>query len=96
MIVTLCTGSKGLSCRDSRNTFLHSFVRRDLKPENLLLMSAADDAQIKLIDFGVSEIASGLTLDGFVGSIGYIAPELFALELHGMFTQFSSVTHFLR
>jgi serine/threonine protein kinase len=46
-------------------------------------VSDTDDGQIKLIDFGVSEIASGLTLDGFVGSIGYIAPELYAFELHG-------------
>jgi len=39
--------------------FLHNqgIVHRDLKPENLLFESKAKDAEIKLIDFGLSKFA---------------------------------------
>jgi serine/threonine protein kinase len=62
-------------------TYLHrrGVLHRDLKPENVLF--AAADGQVKVLDFGVSVIASktmeyvtGTT----VGTFAYIAPELFA------------------
>jgi len=55
----------------------HGIVHRDLKLENLLLASEADDAVLKLADFG---FAGRLTPDHPVlfepcGSPGYVAPE---------------------
>jgi serine/threonine protein kinase len=48
-------------------------VHRDIKPQNILL---ADDAQIKLSDFGVSHLPdSGLTTVFQPGTPGYRAPE---------------------
>eukprot|EP01098_Paradermamoeba_levis_P003749 TRINITY_DN1667_c0_g1_i1.p1 TRINITY_DN1667_c0_g1~~TRINITY_DN1667_c0_g1_i1.p1 ORF type:complete len:366 (-),score=157.56 TRINITY_DN1667_c0_g1_i1:122-1135(-) len=60
-----------------------NIIHRDLKPENLLLSSSAEDANIKLADFGLSEIVDGddVLLKRAVGTPGYIAPEvLLALE----------------
>jgi calcium/calmodulin-dependent protein kinase I len=61
----------------------HNVVHRDLKPENLLLAGKSDDENVKLIDFGLSGIATGLTLEGYVGTPGYTAPELFEHKPHG-------------
>ena len=63
---------------------LHScgIAHRDLKPENILLASDADDAPLKLADFG----AAGLVHEGLrtpCGSLGYAAPE----QLRGLFSQ---------
>jgi calcium/calmodulin-dependent protein kinase I len=33
-------------------------LRRDLKPENLLLISKEDDAAIKIADFGFAKVAA--------------------------------------
>lgn len=48
-------------------------------------MTPDDDSQLKLIDFGVSEVVAGdaPTLTGTVGSMGYMAPELFNDVPHG-------------
>jgi len=58
--------------------YLHSFgvLHRDLKPENLLLESDADDAPVKVADFGASKlvIACGGAKTP-CGSLGYAAPE---------------------
>lgn len=53
-------------------------VHRDLKPENFLLQSSADDAPLKLTDFGLSAVLSKpdeLLMEG-CGSAFYIAPEI--------------------
>jgi calcium-dependent protein kinase len=51
---------------------------RDLKPENCLYDSARDDADIKLIDFGLSKrFEPGDEMESFVGSSLYLAPEVF-------------------
>ena len=57
---------------------LHGVVHRDLKPENLLLASDADDAAVKVADFGAAKRLLGP--DGApartpCGSLGYAAPE---------------------
>ena len=57
---------------------LHGIVHRDLKPENLLLASDADDAAVKVADFGAAKRLLGP--DGApartpCGSLGYAAPE---------------------
>ncbi len=38
--------------------YIHSFgiVHRDLKPENILMTDNSDDADIRLLDFGLSKI----------------------------------------
>lgn len=57
--------------------YLHSFgvIHRDLKPENLLLASAAEDAPIKLADFGASKLVFSSGTRTPCGSRGYAAPE---------------------
>jgi len=51
-------------------------LHRDLKPENLLLESDADDAAVKVADFGASKLV--ISCGGAktpCGSLGYAAPE---------------------
>nr|ADV78062.1 calcium- and calmodulin-dependent protein kinase [Haplomitrium gibbsiae] len=51
-------------------------VHRDLKPENCLFLTPAEDAPLKIMDFGLShidEITSPVV--GMFGSIDYVAPE---------------------
>lgn len=55
-------------------------VHRDLKPANVLLVrSGADDARVKIVDFGVAKKLGGgtqLTESGMlVGTVDYMAPE---------------------
>ena len=59
--------------------YLHdlSIVHRDIKPENLLYTSHADDAEVKLADFGLSKyLPAGKTLKTACGTPGYVAPEI--------------------
>lgn len=60
-------------------------VHRDLKPENLLLVSRAQDSDIKLADFGfaarVDKDKDSLTTA--CGTPGYVAPEILNKEAHG-------------
>jgi serine/threonine protein kinase len=50
-------------------------LHRDLKPENLLLESAADDAKVKIADFGASKLVISCGAKTPCGSLGYAAPE---------------------
>lgn len=53
-------------------------VHRDLKPENLLLENKEENANIKVIDFGISQkLAPHGKLKQAVGTIFYMAPEIF-------------------
>ena len=53
-------------------------VHRDLKPENIVLIEAQNqDVFIKLIDFGTSITIKGKNLTQELGTIYYIAPEVF-------------------
>lgn len=56
----------------------HSIVHRDIKAENLLMVSDDDDADIKLVDFGLATRTEGFQLNGVVGSPDYMAPEILA------------------
>mmetsp|Transcript_25719 Transcript_25719/g.46989 ORF Transcript_25719/g.46989 Transcript_25719/m.46989 type:complete len:766 (-) Transcript_25719:69-2366(-) len=49
---------------------------RDLKMENFCLASDADDAQIKLIDFGLSAKFDTAPMSDAVGTLYYVAPEV--------------------
>ena len=53
-------------------------VHRDLKPENIVLIESKNkDVFIKLIDFGTSITIKGKNLTQELGTIYYIAPEVF-------------------
>ncbi|KAJ1422887.1 kinase-like domain-containing protein, partial [Ochromonadaceae sp. CCMP2298] len=58
-------------------------AHRDLKPENLLMTSADDDADVKLVDFGFAVHTEGLDIAEQCGTPGYIAPEILENKLHG-------------
>uniref|UniRef100_A0A5B7A0P7 non-specific serine/threonine protein kinase n=1 Tax=Davidia involucrata TaxID=16924 RepID=A0A5B7A0P7_DAVIN len=56
---------------------LQGVVHRDLKPENFLFTSKNEDADMKLIDFGLSDfIRPDERLNDIVGSAYYVAPEV--------------------
>jgi len=67
-------------------TYMHKnkIVHRDLKPENLLLESKNKEAQIKIIDFGLSTHFEGSKkMKDKIGTAYYIAPEV----LHGTYDE---------
>ena len=51
-------------------------IHRDLKPENLLLTSKGDHAEVKLIDFGLAKEMDDQVARSFLGTRGYLAPEM--------------------
>lgn len=53
-----------------------NIIHRDLKPENLLLTGKGADAEIKLIDFGLAKIMFDEVASSFLGTKGYLAPEM--------------------
>ena len=59
--------------------YLKSFgiAHRDMKPDNIMMASNSDDAEIKIIDFGLSKIIGPKerSKDPF-GTIPYAAPEI--------------------
>ena len=59
--------------------YLHEkkIVHRDLKPENLLYASPADDANLKVADFGLARmLTAGDMMKTACGTPGYVAPEI--------------------
>jgi len=59
--------------------YLHdmNIVHRDLKPENILLESPAEDAPIKVADFGLARMISNKDMmKTACGTPGYVAPEV--------------------
>jgi len=59
--------------------YIHSYgiVHRDLKPENILMTDDTNDADIKLVDFGLSKIIgpNSFCNEPF-GTLSYVAPEV--------------------
>lgn len=66
--------------------YLHSFgvAHRDLKPENILMATNDDDAELKIVDFGLSKIIgpNESSLDPF-GTLSYVAPEVLLQKPYG-------------
>jgi len=59
--------------------YLHEYgiTHRDLKPENILMSDKTDDAELKLIDFGLSKIIGpNETCTEPYGTLSYVAPEV--------------------
>ncbi|CAM9920209.1 unnamed protein product [Scytosiphon promiscuus] len=55
----------------------HNICHRDLKPENFLFKDRADDAELKIIDFGLSRFEdTNAVMTTRVGTPYYIAPEV--------------------
>ncbi|OIV96869.1 hypothetical protein TanjilG_08730 [Lupinus angustifolius] len=56
---------------------IQGVVHRDLKPENFLFVSKEENAEMKVIDFGLSDfIRPDQRLNDIVGSAYYVAPEV--------------------
>ncbi|XP_043303779.1 G protein-coupled receptor kinase 4 isoform X2 [Cervus canadensis] len=56
----------------------HELCRRDLKPENILL---DDHGHIRISDLGLAlEVPEGEKINGRVGTLGYMAPEVISSE----------------
>jgi serine/threonine protein kinase len=56
---------------------IQGVVHRDLKPENFLFTTKDENAQLKAIDFGLSDfIKPDERLNDIVGSAYYVAPEV--------------------
>lgn len=58
---------------------MHSqnIIHRDLKPENLLLTTRdKETAEVKLIDFGLAKVMQATVASSFLGTKGYLAPEM--------------------
>ena len=59
--------------------FLHQYgiVHRDLKPENILMTDDSENADIRLVDFGLGKIIGpGETCTEPFGTFSYVAPEV--------------------
>jgi len=62
--------------------YIHSLgiTHRDLKPENILLSDKGKNAQVKIVDFGLSKMVqdSTLMMTTVIGTWAYCAPEVFS------------------
>lgn len=62
-----------------------NIIHRDLKPENLLLVREPRsplDLEVKIIDFGLSKRLEGQNTQSFLGTRGYLAPEMLQRQVY--------------
>ena len=61
-------------------------IHRDLKPENLVFTTDAEDAEVKITDFGLAMVTSWPDVhQTVVGTPNYVAPEVVSIEPRGPF-----------
>ena len=63
----------------------HGICHRDLKAENFIFADSSNDAEIKLIDFGLSKRFGSdpsTELHSIVGTSYYVAPEVLRGSYH--------------
>jgi len=61
----------------------HQIVHLDIKPQNIMLRNRRDEFKLKLIDFGLSKrLEFGRARTGFVGTVGFMAPEVANAQYH--------------
>jgi len=70
----------GQLCAALEHMHVRSVIHRDVKPENVLYETGADDAAIKLIDFGTSIITGRGWPPNDSGTPDYVAPEILRAE----------------
>ena len=59
-------------------------IHLDLKPQNIMMRSRKDQFHIKLIDFGLAKrLHRGRVKTGFVGTVGFMAPEIAKAQYSG-------------
>ncbi|GMF43005.1 unnamed protein product [Phytophthora fragariaefolia] len=66
-------------CDAVKHCHERDICHRDLKPENFLFATKAEDAELKVIDFGLSRMDDGLSAGVMTTRVGtpyYIAPEV--------------------
>lgn len=66
--------------------YLHSYgiVHRDIKPENVLMVSKAEDSDVKIVDFGLSKmIGPNQLCNEPFGTLSYVAPEVLQQKPYG-------------
>jgi serine/threonine protein kinase len=51
--------------------------RRNLKPKKVLFRTPAEDAEVMISDFSLSQIMRGKPLTETCGSLAYMAPEIY-------------------
>ena len=59
--------------------YLHSYgvVHRDMKPENVLMVSKDENSDVKIVDFGLSKmVGPGQLCTEPFGTLTYVAPEV--------------------
>jgi len=55
----------------------NNIVHRDIKPDNIMMKDDSENPEIKLIDFGLSNVINnGRKLETIVGTPYYLAPEI--------------------
>jgi serine/threonine protein kinase len=53
------------------------YIYRDLKPENILMVDNSENAEVKIVDFGLSKtFGPGETCNEPYGTLCYVAPEI--------------------
>ena len=59
-------------------------AHRDLKPENILMENDTDEADLRIVDFGLSKIIgpNESSIDPF-GTLSYVAPEVLLQNPYG-------------
>jgi len=77
--------------------YIHSkdIIHLDIKPQNIMLTSRKKDTHLKLIDFGLAKrLSDGYVYPGFVGTVGFMAPEVAYCQYSKTCEQASPATDF--